>query len=71
MVAQDVGGFVNKSVVAQIEDGGDQGQEGVDRRGGGPHGRPLHHFKAPDGATYVLYIYLGWDLIEPAAGLEF
>ena len=47
--------IVYKSVVTQIED---QGQEGVDRRGGGPPERPLHHFKAPDGATYVLYIYL-------------
>ena len=44
---------------AQIEDPGDQSQEGAPRRGGGPPERGLHHFKAPDGATYVLYIYLG------------
>ena len=49
--------FVYKFVGAQIEDGRDQGQEGAPRRGGGPRGRPLHHFLAPDGATYVLYIY--------------
>ena len=52
-----VDAIVYKSVGAQIEDGRDQGQEGAPRRGGGPRGRPLHHFLAPDGATYVLYIY--------------
>ena len=40
------------------------GQEGAPRRGGGPRGRPLHHFLAPDGATYVLYIYFGLDIGE-------
>ena len=51
--------IVYKSVVTQIEDlDRGQGQEGAPRRGGGPRGRPLHHFKAPDGATYVLYMYL-------------
>ena len=44
---------LQKSVGAQIEDPGDHGQEGAPRRGGGPRGRPLHHFLAPDGATYV------------------
>ena len=41
---------------------GVHGQEGAPRRGGGPRGRPLHHFLAPDGATYVLYIYFGLGL---------
>merc|ERR1712016_378996 len=54
-----VDAIVYKFVGAQIEDGRDQGQEGAPRRGGGPRGRPLHHCLAPDGATYVLYIYFG------------
>ena len=55
-----VDAIVYKFVGAQIEDGRDQGQEGAPRRGEGPRGRPLHHFLAPDGATYVLYIYFGF-----------
>ena len=53
--------IVYKSVVTQIEDPGVHGQEGAPRRGGGPPERGLHHFKAPDGATYVLYIYFVCD----------
>ena len=59
------GAVVYQTVVAQIEDPDrGQGQEGGPRRGGGPPGRPLQHFKAPDGATYVLYIYLVYPITK-------
>ena len=40
---------------------GVRGQEGAPRRGDGPLGGRLHHFKVPDGATYILYIYFGFN----------
>ena len=46
---------IYKSVGAQIEDPGDHGQEGVDRRGGA---RPLHHSQTPDGTGLNVCMYI-------------
>ena len=51
MQRESVNGGYAGFVVTQEKEGGDQGQEGAHRQGGGISGRPLHHFKSPDGAT--------------------